>query len=97
MLDTVRGNLKQGLLSLLGIIDHRGLMVSVLGTFYDYSSFYEIYKVQKGTSLDIYHSTKTGLTTFLLWGFSLFAPSTIKQGIRDSLKQVEELAAEDQY
>lgn len=95
MLDAVRGNLKEAMLSLLGIIDQQGLMVSVLGRFMIGLAAMKSTKFKSEVSVDIYKSTKTMLTSFLLWCFSLFAPDATKQAIRDSLAQIEELAAED--
>lgn len=95
MLDAVRGDLKQALLSMLGIIDQQGLMVSVLGRFMVSLAAMKSMKFKSDMSLDIYKSTKTIVTTFLLWSFSLFAPDMVKQSIADSLTQVEELATED--
>lgn len=95
MLDAVRGDLKQALLSMLGVIDQRGLMLSVLGRFMITLAAMKSTKFKSEATLDIYKSTKTIVTTFLLWSFSLFAPDTVKQAISDSFTQIEDLAKED--
>lgn len=95
LLDAVRGNTKQALLSSLGIIDQRGLMLSVLGRFMLTLAAMRSNKLKAELSLDIYKTTKTALSAFLLWAFSLLAPDATKAAIRDSLAQIEDLAKED--
>lgn len=95
LLDAVRGNMKQAVLSTLGILDEQGYMLSILGRFIVNISEMKSIELQKEISFDIYKTSKTVLASFLLWSFSFFAPGLVKQTIRDSLAQIEELAKED--
>jgi hypothetical protein len=70
-------------------------MVSVLGRFMVSLATMKSMKFKSEVSLDIYKSTKTIVSTFLLWSFSLFAPDAVKQAISDSFTQIEGLAKED--
>lgn len=95
LLDAVRGNMKQAVLSTLGILDEQGYMLSILGRFIINISEMKSIEFKKEVSFDIYKTSKTVLASFLLWCFSFFAPGLVKQTIRDSITQIEELAKED--
>lgn len=88
LLDLVKGEWKDSLLSLLGIAGKGGVYVGFFGKlFLDAWSFIAP-DIQKQLRKDLYRSGKSAIAGFILWSFSLFAPAPLRLAAEQARAQL---------
>lgn len=94
ILDTIRGNIRQALVSSLGLFGQQGYYISVLLRFI--INIIEIVSpgISKDLEMDLYKNMKTITAGSLLWAYYTFAPLTLKYNINQVFEEVKKIAKE---
>lgn len=94
ILDTVRGNIRQALLSSLGVFGQHGFYISILTRFMLNIIETVSPELPRKLEMDFYKNMKTMTAASLLWGYFTFAPLTLKHNINQIFEEVKKIAKE---
>lgn len=96
LLDMVRGNIRQAILSSIGFFGKQGYYISILTRFV-LNIIESISPELRGQlEFDIYKNIKTLTAAGLLWSYYTFAPFTLKYNINAVFKEVQEIAKQEE-
>jgi hypothetical protein len=76
--DMIQGNWRQMILTSMGFINPTGVYAGAIGRLFVGAWLLINPELRSRLSLDVYKSTKSLFIGFLVWAFSIFAPSTLK-------------------
>ena len=96
LLDTVRGNIRQALISSLGLFGEHGYYMSILTRFVINIIEMISPELPKQIEMDIYKNIKTMTAAILLWGYYTFAPLTLKYNINILFDEVKKIANQEE-
>ncbi len=96
ILDTIRGNIRQALISSLGLFGQHGYYISVLMRFVVNIIETVSPGISKDLQMDLYKNMKTISAGGLLWAYYTFAPLTLKYNINQIFEEVKKIAKEEE-
>ena len=94
VLDTIRGNFKQAMLSLMGLFNKTGMGVSVVGRFFVNVAELASPDLRKQLSLNVFRTTKSLLVGSVLWMFATFAK--IRESVTEFNQKMDAAGAQVQ-
>ena len=94
VLDTIRGNFKQAMLSLMGLFNKTGMGVSVVGRFFVNVAELASPDLRKQLSLNVFRTTKSLLVGSVLWMFATFAPDALRASMEEFFAKIRESVTE---
>ncbi len=96
ILDTIRGNIRQALISSLGIFGQHGYYISVLMRFVVNIIETVSPGISNNLEMDLYKNMKTITAGALLWTYYTFAPLSLKYNINHIFEEVKKIAREEE-
>ena len=93
-LDTIRGDFKQAMLSLMGLFNKTGMGISVAGRFFVNLAELVSPDLRRQLSLNIYKSTKSLLIGSVLWMFATFAPDALRTSMEQFFDKIRQSVVE---
>jgi hypothetical protein len=96
ILDTIRGNIRQALISSLGVFGQHGYYISVLMRFVVNIIETVSPGISKNLEMDLYKNMKTITAGALLWTYYTFAPLSLKYNINQIFEEVKKIAKEEE-
>ena len=93
-LDTIRGDFKQAMLSLMGLFNKTGMGISVAGRFFVNLAELVSPDLRRQLSLNIYRSTKSLLIGSVLWMFATFAPDALRASMEEFFDKIRQSVVE---
>lgn len=93
-LDLLRGEWKNGVLSLLGVINSTGTIVGFFGKIVRNAWLLVSPDLQIELRDDLFKSGKSMLIGFLIWSFSIFSPDVLRFTIDASFQKIRDLVSE---
>lgn len=93
-LDLLRGDWQNALLSLLGAISKRGVLLGFFGKLVHNAWYLIAPDLRRQLTDSAYRSGKSAFIGFWLWAFSTFSPKLILNTVQESLNQVREKVQE---
>jgi hypothetical protein len=96
ILDTIRGNIRQALISSLGVFGQHGYYISVLMRFVVNIIETVSPGISKNLEMDLYKNMKTITAGALLWTYYTFAPLSLKYQINQIFEEVKKIAKEEE-
>lgn len=90
-LDLLRGDWQNALLSLLGAVSKRGVLLGFFGKLVHNAWYLIAPDIRRQLSDSVYRSGKSVIVGFFLWGFTTFSPQFILQTVQRSLDQVRDV------
>jgi len=94
VLDTIRGDFKQAMLSLMGLFNKTGMGISVAGRFFVNLAELVSPDLRRQLSLNIYRSTKSLLIGSVLWMFATFAPDALRATMEEFFDKIRQSVVE---
>ena len=94
ILDTIRGDFKQAMLSLMGLFNKTGMGISVAGRFFVNLAELISPDLRRQLSLNIYRSTKSLLIGSVLWMFATFAPDALRASMEEFFDKIRQSVVE---
>lgn len=91
MLDLIRGEWKDALLSSFGVLSSTGVFVGVTGKLIRDAWLFIAPDLQTQLRDDIYRSTKSMFAGFLLWVVATFSPEAVRFAAEQSFAQLSQL------
>jgi hypothetical protein len=92
LVDILKGDWKQGILSLLGFFGQSPLVAGLIGKVLINMMELMSPSLQDSLITNIYQSTKSIFLGFFLWGFANFAPHTIRRMARGEFDKIKKMA-----
>jgi len=96
ILDTIRGNIRQALISSLGVFGQHGYYISVLMRFVVNIIETVSPGISNNLEMDLYKNMKTITAGALLWTYYTFAPLSLKYNINQIFEEVKKIAREEE-
>ncbi len=96
ILDTIRGNIRQALISSLGVFGQHGYYISVLMRFVVNIIETVSPGISKNLEMDLFKNMKTITAGALLWTYYTFAPLSLKYNINQIFEEVKKIAKEEE-
>jgi hypothetical protein len=94
LLDLVRGDWQNAVLSLLGILNSSGVVIGFVGKMIRNAWMFISPDLQSQLRLDLYQSSKSMLIGFLLWAFSVFSPDFARFAVNQSFDKLRVIVEE---
>jgi hypothetical protein len=90
-LDLVRGDWQNALLSLLGAVSKRGVLIGFFGKLVHNAWYLIAPDIRRLLSDSLYRSGKSAFVGFFLWAFTTFSPKFILDAVQNALDKVKEV------
>jgi hypothetical protein len=91
IIDLLRGDWQNALLTSLGIFSSSGVIIGILGKLVRNAWLFIAPDLQRELRDDIYRSSKSMVVGFLLWSFSIFSPDVIRLAVNQSFEKMKEI------
>jgi hypothetical protein len=88
IVDTLRGNFNQAMMSLAGLFSKTGMRISVVGRLFVNIADFVSPELRKRLSLDIYQTGKSILAGSVLWLYVTIAPDELRQSTVDLFNEI---------
>lgn len=95
ILDTLRGQTRQALISSIGLFGHHGYYISILTRFLLNIIETVSPDLPAQIEMNMYKNMKTLTASGLLWAYYTFAPITLKFTINQIFEEIKKMAKED--
>ncbi len=93
-LDAIRGDLKQAIMSSLGLFSQGGLRTGILGRFLINLLSFVSPDLQEEFAVNLYKTSKSFTVGIVLWLFSVLAPDAIRLTVNQSLELAKQTVNE---
>jgi hypothetical protein len=90
-LDLLRGDWQNALLSLLGAVSKRGVLIGFFGKLIHNAWYLIAPDIRRQLSDSLYRSGKSAFVGFFLWAFTTFSPKFILDAVQNALDKVKEV------
>ena len=93
-LDGIRGDLKQAILSSLGLFSQGGLRSGIVGRFLVNLLSFVSPDLAEEFAINLFKTSKSFVVGIVLWGFSVLAPDAIRMTVNQSLELAKQTVDE---
>jgi hypothetical protein len=94
LLDLVRGDWQNAVLSMLGVLNSSGVVVGFVGKLIRNAWMFISPDLQSELRFNLYQSSKSMLIGFLLWAFSVFSPDFARFAVNQSFEKLKVIVEE---